>query len=304
MFNQNDFLLLKKHISDWIWNEQTWFAIHLNNHSKKLKHNVLGWISVWRRHLQKEATTLESQQSPASKPVSLLSPRPAGHPDVLELQEIISYQEASKRRIKYGSSLKVKTHIQNHLIVSVIHFIKQTRQRAVLVPHFLQQLWWEWQQRRQAGACSSPSVTWRANIWGRRAGWEVEARELNSDIIHNRRIMLMMPAEFSPTHPLSSHSSMAVSASTLSSSHTASGKKSSVKDWTKRCRRMWSKALVSSCKTEKVAVTFARWRWSAVLSWIVWWLVGWMDSYLRFQRQATVEENEWHSNVRYCDLWL
>lgn len=54
------------------------------------------------------------------------------------------------------------------------------------------------------------------------------------------------------THPLSSHSSMAVSASTLSSSHTASGKKSSVKDWTKRCRRTWSKALVSSCKTGKV----------------------------------------------------
>lgn len=62
----------------------------------------------------------------------------------------------------------------------------------------------------------------------------------------------MTLAEFSLTHPLSSHSSMAVSASTLSSSHTASGKKSSVKDWTKRCRRMWSKALVSSCRTDKV----------------------------------------------------
>lgn len=47
-------------------------------------------------------------------------------------------------------------------------------------------------------------------------------------------------------YPLSSHWSMAVSASSLSSSQTANGKKMRVNDWTNRWRRTWSNALVSS----------------------------------------------------------
>lgn len=41
---------------------------------------------------------------------------------------------------------------------------------------------------------------------------------------------------------------MAVSASTLSSSQTARGKKTSVNDWTNKWRRTWSNALVNSCE--------------------------------------------------------
>lgn len=52
-------------------------------------------------------------------------------------------------------------------------------------------------------------------------------------------------------YPLSSQRSMAVSVRTLSSSHTARGKKIRVKDWTNRWRRTWSTALVSSYKERK-----------------------------------------------------
>lgn len=105
-------------------------------------------------------------------------------------------------------------------------------------------------------------------------------------------------------YPLSSHWSMAVSASSLSSSQTANGKKMRVNDWTNRWRRTWSNALVSSYE-EKQSGFYDRKQSASIIA------ASQMPptpsltvSYLRFQRQAAVEEDERDGNVGDGDLWL